>query len=131
MTADPTVALERVRNLHRPCHVTYGYLTEGVCAGHEMYGPATCLGCGKPSPCPTLREVEPALRLSVAERGGMRPMWTFEGDGLRDLLDDLDRTRYLGAIYRVRFAVDEGDLKWKINEDMWSPGKAADGKARS
>lgn len=63
-----------------------------------------------------------------SERDDMSPMWTFEGDELRNLLDDLDRGIVPGVpIRKVRFAVDGGDLKWKINEDMWSAGKPADG----
>lgn len=62
----------------------------------------------------------------------MRPMWTFEGDELRELIDDLAEpgptaVPHVGPIYRVRFAVDEGILKWKINEEMWSAGVDADG----
>lgn len=53
---------------------------------------------------------------------GMLPVWTFEGDELHRLLDDLERRPGPGAIYRVRFSVDEGELKWKINEGMWSAG---------
>lgn len=65
------------------------------------------------------------------EQGDMRPMWTFEGDELRALLNDLAEHPTWGPIYRLRFALDEDTLKWKVNEDTWSPGKAADGEARS
>lgn len=62
----------------------------------------------------------------------MTPMWTFEGEQLRDLLEDLGVTSEEArrAIYRLRFAVDEGTLKLKVNEYTWSPGKPAD-EARS
>jgi hypothetical protein len=73
---------------------------------------------------------ESAEFIATEEQGDMRPMWTFEGDELRRLVDDLAEEPSWSPIYRVRFAVDEGELKWKINEDMWSPGKAPD-EARS
>jgi hypothetical protein len=75
-----------------------------------------------------LAELRAKIVASGASQGDMRPMWTFEGDELRNLLEDFaqgDEYRW-GPIRTVRFAVDEGDLKWKINEDMWAAGKAAD-----
>lgn len=56
------IALERIANLHKPCHMEGHYRTADVCDEHSTSGPANCLGCGKPSPCPTLREVKVALR---------------------------------------------------------------------
>jgi hypothetical protein len=64
---------------------------------------------------------------ALPEQGDMRPMWTFEGDELRRLLDDLAEEPSWTPIYRVRFAVDDNHLKWKINKDTWSAGVPADG----
>lgn len=73
-----------------------------------------------------------AMRMlsTVIPEEPMTPMWTFEGEQLRDLLEDLGVTSEEArqSIYRLRFAVDEGTLKIKVNEYTWSPGKAADGQ---
>jgi hypothetical protein len=45
----------------------------------------------------------------------------FEGDEGVAQLDRLARLLRSNDTYRVRFTVDQGAFKFKINEDMWSP----------
>lgn len=50
-------------------------------------------------------------------------IWEITGNDLRELLDELDvpPSRAHG-IHTLRFANDEGELKVKVNEGVWSVG---------
>lgn len=50
-------------------------------------------------------------------------IWEVTGSDLRGLLDELDVPPSMAApIHTLRFANDEGELKVKVNEGMWSVG---------
>jgi hypothetical protein len=55
----------------------------------------------------------------------MEPIVRLEGPGLSMLVQSIanveNRINGGGGIYRMRFAIDDGGIKVKINEGVWSP----------
>lgn len=55
----------------------------------------------------------------------MGPIVRLEGPGLSMLIQSIanveNRISGGGGIYRLRFAIDEGGIKVKINEGIWTP----------
>lgn len=112
------------------CLHSWHYAADGLPICHDGSQGRRCEGftvqCGKGhAPCERHADRRPVVPAKVVEApladAVADVILTFEADTLDALLRLVEKAHRDGC-YRLRVAVDGGELKLKVNEGMWTPG---------